>query len=75
MNMMYNFLVDENERLRKEVDTLKDFLYITQVVFSHLLQDGDLTTQGAEAVKNLLSLSKELQEKYDKEDEHWRSNS
>lgn len=74
MNMMYNFLVQENDRLRKEVDTLKDFLYITQVVFSHLLQDGDLTIQGAEAVKNLLSLAKELQEKYDKEDEHWRSN-
>lgn len=75
MNMMYNFLVEENERLRKQVDTLKDFLYVTQVTFSHLLQDGDLSTQGVEVVKNLLSLSKELQDKYDKEDKYWRSSS
>ena len=67
MNMMYNFLVEENERLRKELDELKEFLYVVDVTCSHLLQDGDVTTEGMEMVKNLLSLTKELQDTYDKE--------
>jgi hypothetical protein len=67
MNMMYSFLVDENEKLRKQVDELKNFLYLADVVCSHLLQDGDVTTQGAEAVKSLLLFTRELQDKYDKE--------
>lgn len=74
MNMMYNFLVDENEKLRKQVDELKNFLYVADVVCSHLLQDADVTTQGAEAVKSFLLFTRELQDKYDKKDEHWRSN-
>lgn len=74
MNMMYNFLVDENEKLRKQVDELKNFLYIADVVCSHLLQDGDVTNQGVEAIKSLLLSTRELQDKYDKKDEHWRSN-
>ena len=67
MSVMYNFLVEENDRLRKELDDLKDFLYVVNVACSHLLQDGDVDTQGAEVVKNLLLLTKELQDKYDKE--------
>lgn len=67
MSVMYNFLIEENERMRKELDDLKDFLYATEVVCSHLLQDGDVTTQGVEIVNNLLLLTKELQDKYDKE--------
>ena len=67
MSIMYNFLVEENERLRKEVDVFKEFLYATDVACSHLLQDGDVTTQGVEVVERLLLLSKELQVKYDKE--------
>ena len=67
MSVMYNFLVEENDRLRKELDDLKDFLYVVDVACSHLLQDGDVDTQGAEVVKNLLLLTKELQDKYDKE--------
>ena len=75
MNMMYNFLVEENERLRKELDELKEFLYVVDVACSHFLQDGDVATQGQEVIKSLLSLSKELQDKYVKEDEYWRSSS
>lgn len=67
MSVMYNFLVEENDRLRKELDDLKDFLYVVDVACSHLLQDGDVDTQAAEVVKNLLLLTKELQDKYDKE--------
>lgn len=67
MSVMYNFVVEENERLQKELDELKDFLYLTEVACSHLLQDGDVTTQGVEIVKNLLLLAKELQDKHDKE--------
>lgn len=67
MSVMYNFLVEENDRLRKELDDLKDFLYVVDVACSHLLQDGDVDIQAAEVVKNLLLLTKELQDKYDKE--------
>lgn len=74
MSVMYNFLVEENERLRKELDELKEFLYVVDVVCSHLLQDGDVTNQGVETVKSLLLSTRELQDKYDKKDEHWRSN-
>jgi len=67
MSVMYNFLLEENENLKKDLDSLKEFLYVVDVACSHLLQDGDITTQGAEVIKNLLSLAKELQNKYDKE--------
>lgn len=67
MSMMYNFLVEENERLRKELDVFKEFLYVVQVACSHLLQDGDVNKQGEEAINNLLSLAEEMQDKYDKE--------
>jgi hypothetical protein len=75
MSIMYNFLLEENERLRKEVDAFKEFLYVTEVACSHLLQDGDVTTQGVEVVERLLLLSKELQVKYDKEAEFRRFDS
>lgn len=67
MSVMYNFLIEESDRMRKELDELKQFLYVVDVTCSHLLQDGDVTTQGEESVSRLLSLTKELQDKYDKE--------
>lgn len=75
MSLVYNFLVEENDRLRKELDELKQFLYVVDVACSHLLQDGDVTMQGEESISRLLSLTKELQDKYDKEAKSRGSNS
>lgn len=66
MSVLYNFLVEENERLKKQVDELKDFLYVADVVCSHLVQDSDLTIEGEQAIKSFHSYVKELQDKHDK---------
>jgi len=67
MSMMYNFLVEENERLRKQIgqiflerEELLEFVNVVQVSTSHLIQDGE----GNDTIKNLLSLAEEIQDKH-----------
>lgn len=68
MSMIHNLLFEENERLRKQLDELVDFVYVVQVACSHLLQDGEVSEEGLQTAKNLFSLTEELQDKYAKED-------
>jgi len=67
MSMMYNFLIEENERLRKQIgqiflerEELLEFVNVVQVSTSHLIQDGE----GNDTIKNLLSLAEEIQDKH-----------
>ena len=60
MSVMYNFLIEESERLQNQVDELLDFVNIVQVSTSHLIQDGE----GNDVIKNLLSLAEEIQDKH-----------
>ena len=62
MNMIYNFLVEENECLRKQNEDLLDFVNVVQVSTSHLIQDGE----GNDTINNLLSLAEEIQDKHGK---------
>jgi hypothetical protein len=69
MSMMYNFLIEENERLRKQIgqiflerEELLEFVNVVQVSTSHLIQDGE----GNDTIKNLLSLAEEIQDKHGK---------
>jgi hypothetical protein len=60
MSVMYSLLVEENEHLQKQIDDLMDFVNVVQVSTSHLIQDGE----GNDAIKNLLSLAEEIQDKH-----------
>jgi hypothetical protein len=63
---MYNFLVEENQKLKQQVDELLDFVNVAQVTTSHLIQDGDVTGDGVISTQNLKTLSEELLEKFGK---------
>lgn len=60
MRIVYNFLVEENELLQKQINELLEFVNVVQVSTSHLIQDGE----GNDTIKNLLSLAEEIQVKY-----------
>lgn len=60
MRIVYNFLVEENELLQKQINQLLEFVNVVQVSTSHLIQDGE----GNDTIKNLLSLAEEIQNNY-----------
>jgi hypothetical protein len=60
MRIVYNFLVEENELLQKQINELLEFVNVVQVSTSHLIQDGE----GNDTIKNLLSLAEEIQNNY-----------
>jgi hypothetical protein len=69
MSIMYNFLVEENQKLKQQVDELLDFVNVAQVTTSHLIQDGDVIGDGVSSTQNLKTLSEELLKKFDNKNE------
>lgn len=64
MNMMYDFFVQENEKLTKQVEELTNFLNTVKTTCYHLLHDGDVSEQGKQSVNDILRQAEELQEKH-----------
>lgn len=55
-------IIKENLTLKKE---LIEYINFVQVAASHLIQDGEIvSTTGLESVKNILSVTEQLQKKY-----------
>lgn len=60
------FLENQIADLQKAVNELLDFVNVTQVTTSHLIQDGDVIGNGITSTQNLKTLSEELLEKFGK---------
>ena len=71
MNMMYNFLLEENKKMTKEKQELLEFINSVQVTLSHLLQDGDIMESGLTSAENLLQYAQELQSKHRSKNEKY----
>lgn len=57
----------EEDKKYKMQNIQKEFLYhlnVVQTTLAHLLQDGDVTDSGLDAVNNLLFITEQLQKKY-----------
>jgi len=54
MNALYRILEQQTEKLRLQNKELIDFVKMTQVIASHLIQDGDVIGYGCQAAQDLL---------------------
>ena len=54
MNALYRLLELQNEKLRKQNEQLVEFVKMTQVIASHLIQDEDVVGYGRQATQDLL---------------------
>jgi hypothetical protein len=64
MKILYNVVIEENDKLKKQKQELLEFINSVQVTLSHLLQDCDLTESGLTSAENLLQSAEELQNKH-----------
>jgi hypothetical protein len=67
MNMLYNFILEENEKLKKQNKELNDFVNVVEIACSHMLQDADVSGMTAETITGIVSFAKELQDRYGKQ--------
>ena len=54
MNALYRILEQQTEKLRLQNKELVDFVKMTQVIASHLIQDQDVVGYGRQATQDLL---------------------
>jgi hypothetical protein len=54
MNALYRILEQQAEKLRLQNKELVDFVKMTQVIASHLIQDQDVVGYGRQATQDLL---------------------
>lgn len=64
MKILYNAVIEENDKLKKQKQELLEFINSVQVALSHLLQDGDIMESGLTSAENLLQYAQELQSKH-----------
>ena len=60
MNALYRILEQQAEKLRKQNKELIDFVKMTQVIASHLIQDEDVVGYGRQATQDMLDTANRL---------------
>ena len=60
MNALYRLLELQNEKLRKQNEQLVEFVKMTQVIASHLIQDEDVVGYGRQATQDVLDIANQL---------------
>ena len=60
MNALYRLLELQNEQLRKQNEQLVEFVKMTQVIASHLIQDEDVVGYGRQATQDMLDTANRL---------------
>ena len=64
MNALYRILEQQAEKLRKQNKELIDFVKMTQVIASHLIQDEDVVGYGRQATQDMLDTANRLCNNY-----------